>query len=92
MKAARIIFFKISMKYYIEDIIMSYRSYGEMPHGTLHLPLKLPGFLIQCLLSPTLDLHIIEKVRNKQTPMEIQGPNKLSTRHLIDSLSYKCKL
>ncbi len=25
--------------------------YIETPHDTLHLPHKLPGFLIQCLLS-----------------------------------------
>ena len=32
-----------------------HRNYGEMPHGTLHLPLKPPRFLIQCLLSMKCD-------------------------------------
>ena len=32
------------------SFIILHRNYGELPHGTLHLQLKLPGFLIQCLL------------------------------------------
>ncbi len=42
-------FFKISMKYDGYESIL-HKNYGEMPHCTLHLPLKLSGFLIQCLL------------------------------------------
>ncbi len=33
-----------------QAFIILHRNYGGMPHGTLHIPLKLPGFLIQCLL------------------------------------------
>ncbi len=32
------------------SFIILHRNYGGMPHCTLHLPLKLPNFLIQCLL------------------------------------------